>query len=83
MMQEWKKNQKELSNTLKLEVQNGIRETMQALSLSANQKNINPNPWLIPRGMFSWAGYGNQYMQLPEQPSEDIAPFQKNWGYRK
>ena len=27
--------------------------------------------------MSSWVGYGNQYMQLPEQSSEDIAPFQQ------
>ena len=28
--------------------------------------------------MSSWAGYGNQYMQLPpEQSSKDIAPLQQ------
>ena len=59
----------ELSNTLKIEVQNGIRKTMQALSLSANQENINPKQGLTPPGISSWAGYGNQYMQLPEQSS--------------
>ena len=70
------KKQEELSNTLKLEVQNDIRETMQALSLSANQENTNPNQGFIPPGMSNWAGYGNQYMQIPEQPSEDTPPLQ-------
>ena len=37
LMQELKNNQEELSNALKMEVQNGIQETIQALSLSANQ----------------------------------------------
>ena len=65
LMQELTYNQDELSITLKLEVQNGIQETMQSLSLSANQENINPNQGLILPGMSSWAGYSNQYMQLP------------------
>ena len=62
LIQELKKNQDELSNTLKTEVRNGIQETMQVLSLSVNQKNVNPNKGLIPPGMSSWAGYGNHYI---------------------
>ena len=80
MMQEFKNHQKELSNTCKTEFQNAIRETMQALSLSTNKKNINPNQGLIPPGMSSRVGYGNQCMQLPEQSSEDIATFQQMFG---
>ena len=64
-----------------MEVQNGIQETMQAMSLSVNQENINPNQGLIPPGISSWTGYGNQYKQLPpEQSSEDIAPLQQMLG---
>ena len=43
MMQELKNSQEKLLNTLKAEVQNGCQETMQALSLSANQENVNTN----------------------------------------
>ena len=54
---------------------------MQALSLSANQENVNPNQGLIPQDTSSWTGYGNQYIQLsPEQFPGDIAPLQKMFG---
>ena len=43
MMQELKNSQEELSNTLKAQVQNDFRETMQVLSLSVNQENVNTN----------------------------------------
>ena len=56
MMQELKNSHEQLSNTLKHEVQTGIREELQAFNLSLQQENINPN--LPPQ----WAGYGNQFM---------------------
>ena len=56
---------------------------MKALSLSANQENINPNQRFTHPGMSSWVGYGNQYMPLAEQCSEDITPFQQMFGANK
>lgn len=74
MMQELKNSHEQLSNTLKHEVQTGIREELQAFNLSLQQENINPN--LPPQ----WAGYGNQFMQIPETTSDDPPPLQQMFG---
>ena len=44
MMQEIKNHQEAISHNLKLEIRDGIMETLQAFNLSSNNKeNINPN----------------------------------------
>ena len=50
MMQELKNSQEELLNTLKAEVQNGFRETMQALNIFTNQESVNLNHEYLPPG---------------------------------
>lgn len=69
MMQELKNSHEHLSNTLKHEVQTGIRETMQALNLASQQENVNPDIGFTTQGMTpaQWAGYGNQFVQNPDE----------------
>ena len=79
MMKEFKNSHEQLSNTLKHEVQTGIRETMQALNLASQQENVNPNlgfcaPVMSP---MQWASYGNQFMQTSDQNFGEPPPLQQ------
>ena len=70
VVKELEENQERLSNSLKVDVQNGICETMQVLNLS-NQENISPNQGFIPPSFHSphtqFQGYVNPFPQIPEQ----------------
>ena len=82
MMQELKNSHEHFANTLKHEVQSGIRETMQALNLASQQENINPNlgfcaPVMTPT---QWASYGNQFVQNSDQNFEEPPPLQQMFG---
>ena len=80
IVQELKDNQEKLSNSLKVEFQNGIRETMHAFNLS-NQENINPNLGFIPPTYLSpnnqFHGYNQPSPQIMEEFSTQT-PSQHN-----